>query len=243
MKKNQKTKRNNKIKGFTLSEVLLVLSVIGVVAALTIPNLIQKVSNDQYASKLKKEYSVLSQAYNMIITDAGGSIMNDPTFNSATGDHQTDSNAMNKFAAKLNIIKNCGSDAGCWYDSALKYLGGTTSLTNNIETYWAAKYGKAVLADGTSIVININGNSCTLNAGAAGTPLTNSVCGVLNIDLNGSAGPNTMGRDYFEFYLTQTGIYPLGSFGDGKSCDTTSSTGATCTGCAGKVLTEGAMNY
>lgn len=40
--------------GFTLSEVLLVLSVMGVVAALTIPTLINSVSKDQYASRLKR---------------------------------------------------------------------------------------------------------------------------------------------------------------------------------------------
>lgn len=74
----------------------------------TIPTLINNVSKDQYVSKLKKTYSVLSQAYNKIITDTGGSILNDPNFNSSTRDNSTDTNAMNEFAAKLNVLKNCG---------------------------------------------------------------------------------------------------------------------------------------
>lgn len=51
-----------KKRGFTLSEVLLVLSVIGVVASLTIPTLIQKISSDQYKTGWKKAYTTVSQA-------------------------------------------------------------------------------------------------------------------------------------------------------------------------------------
>lgn len=60
--------------GFTLAEVLLVLSVIGVVAALTIPTLIQKVNDDQYKVKWKKTYSVVSQIGTSLFSEYGGSL-------------------------------------------------------------------------------------------------------------------------------------------------------------------------
>lgn len=229
--------------GFTLSEILLVLSVIGVVAAMTIPTVINKISKEQYVSKLKKEYSLLSQAYNMIISDAGGSILNNGNFNSATGDAATDANAMNEFATKLNVIKNCGNGTGCWYNSPLKLLSGTVNFSDNLENTWDGTLGKAILADGTSVRVDINNTSCTYNAGTAGTPLANSGCGAIYIDLNGASSPNTHGRDVFVFWLTQTGIFPLGTFGDGRSCDLNSVIYQTSQGCAGKVLSEGVMNY
>jgi prepilin-type N-terminal cleavage/methylation domain-containing protein len=49
-------------KAFTLAEVLITLGVIGVVSALTIPTLVQNYKKQVTANKLKKFYSILSQA-------------------------------------------------------------------------------------------------------------------------------------------------------------------------------------
>lgn len=56
---------NNK-KGFTLAEVLTTLMVIGVVAALTIPSMMNSYKKHVTVVKLKKVYSQLSQAMKMI---------------------------------------------------------------------------------------------------------------------------------------------------------------------------------
>ena len=49
-------------KGFTLAEVLITLGIIGVVAAMTIPNLIANTRSAQYRSGFKKAISTMSQA-------------------------------------------------------------------------------------------------------------------------------------------------------------------------------------
>ena len=49
-------------KAFTLAEVLITLTIIGVIAAITIPNLMQKYTKHQYVVGLKKAYSELSNA-------------------------------------------------------------------------------------------------------------------------------------------------------------------------------------
>ena len=49
-------------KGFTLAEVLITLGIIGVVAALTIPSLIQTHKRVEVAAKLKQIYSLMNQA-------------------------------------------------------------------------------------------------------------------------------------------------------------------------------------
>ena len=52
-------------KGFTLAEVLITLGIIGVVAAMTIPNLIANTKAHQYRVAFKKAVSTLSQAARM----------------------------------------------------------------------------------------------------------------------------------------------------------------------------------
>ena len=52
---------NNK-NAFTLAEVLITLGIIGVVAAMTIPNLMSNIKAQQYTKKFKKTISTLSQA-------------------------------------------------------------------------------------------------------------------------------------------------------------------------------------
>ena len=56
-------------KGFTLAEVLVTLAIIGVVAALTIPTLIQSTSNDKYKVGLKKTLGSLNQALMSVSVD------------------------------------------------------------------------------------------------------------------------------------------------------------------------------
>ena len=47
---------------FTLAEVLITLGIIGIVAAMTLPALIQKNNNQVVEARLKKFYSVMNQA-------------------------------------------------------------------------------------------------------------------------------------------------------------------------------------
>ena len=57
--------------GFTLAEVLITLGIIGVVAALTLPSLIQKNNNKVVETRLKKFYSTMNQAIMMAEVDYG----------------------------------------------------------------------------------------------------------------------------------------------------------------------------
>ena len=50
---------------FTLSEVLITIGIIGVVAAITLPSVISNIQGMQYRAKVKKVYSSLSQAVNL----------------------------------------------------------------------------------------------------------------------------------------------------------------------------------
>ncbi|MBR1754332.1 type II secretion system protein, partial [bacterium] len=60
-----------RMRGFTLAEVLITLGIIGVVAAMTIPTLMQKTNDKDIVAQLSKDYSVLSQAWKMVEMEYG----------------------------------------------------------------------------------------------------------------------------------------------------------------------------
>ena len=61
-------------RAFTLAEVLITLGIIGIVAALTIPALIQNYKNHETEARLAKFYSVVNQAIAMAEVDYGDKI-------------------------------------------------------------------------------------------------------------------------------------------------------------------------
>src|SRR5574344_1375224 len=206
---------------FTLAEVLIVLGIIGVVAAFTIPTLINKIQNNEFAEKFKKEYSVFNNAWAQIIQDNGGSIV---------GVYNSDADFINDLCGKLKCIKKCTVSSEytkCfhstdWYD----LLGdkGWTDFSNP----------GAILIDGTSFSTRPFSKNCNLS-GYNNTRCTNFI-----IDINGFAKPNTMGRDIFELNVTQKLIVPSGYNGTYSTgtCDK-SKTLYPGSSCGAKILLEG----
>ena len=58
-------------KGFTLAEVLITLTIIGVIAALTIPNLMQAWRKHEKITQIKEAYSIIQNATKMAIAEHG----------------------------------------------------------------------------------------------------------------------------------------------------------------------------
>src|SRR5574344_1461713 len=67
MKKTIKIKRI----AFTLAEVLIVLGIIGIVAAMTIPTLMNKVAKQEYVTELRKFYSTQTDGWSRLLADEG----------------------------------------------------------------------------------------------------------------------------------------------------------------------------
>jgi len=65
------TTANIKKLGFTLAEVLIVLGIIGIVANMTIPTLIQNVQAEEYITTYKRVYSDISSVVKDIIDENG----------------------------------------------------------------------------------------------------------------------------------------------------------------------------
>ena len=56
-------------KGFTLSEILITLGIVGVVAVLTVPSVMKNYRNRMYVAQLQKTYSQIHDAAQAIMND------------------------------------------------------------------------------------------------------------------------------------------------------------------------------
>ena len=238
-------KRNFVLRGFnafTLAEVLITLVIIGVIATLTVPSLIQRTNNQEYVSGLKKAYSVLSQALQQIIADEGAPESSEDAWNAPN-------NITNTFKKHLNVVKECSNDC---MKQRYKSLYGTAYGSSNwsISIDYQAGSGKLVLSDGMQIAL---GGSVNCTASTHFNNGAGKICGRINVDVNGEKGPNKLGRDLFWFSITEDGrIFPCCSnetlqdtymCGDTNKYQPSDGDWTAGWGCARRVLTEDAMNY
>lgn len=196
--------------GFTLAEILIVMSIIGLVAEATIPVLVQKFDERVTVIRVKKAYSMLSQAYSLATIENGSaSEWGSGSEGQAYPDDDYAFNVMSKLLPHLKTIKTCrGKEKGCYPPVMYKTLSGKnwTHFDNNVAL------AKAQLADGTLIAYYDYGDECKREVGPS--EISKTVCGSIEIDTNGWSGPNVYGRDCFPFFLTSKGILPVGAKGD-----------------------------
>jgi len=203
----------NTHKGFTLSEVLITLAIIGIVAALTIPSLVMNATKRGIVERLKKNYATLGQAYKQFDIDDTDKIALWETSNNYTRD---------QFCTKLNCIK---TGVGTWPNVMYKHLDGSDYGNNGLLQ------PTAMLTDGTLLIFNSFNSACTSGG-------TNLWCGAIILDVNGSKEPNTIGRDTFYIVFSKTSTQPF--YFPATDCATGTNLGISC---SGKVLSENAINY
>lgn len=230
------------------------MSIIGVIAVITIPALITKIQNYQYLYAFKKESYIISNALIKMATDNGciGDLACTGVFkNGMTQQHLEDiGDALTEY---IKTSENCraSKDQSCWVTSYNTYFDGTGTQTNpNYNT--SAGWYKFITADGSAIAISDYGSIC--NTSTAGM---SKLCGELWLDVNGPKEPNYYGRDIFSFYITNNpglNLYPRGgsklstngwNYNDLNKC-APDSTGTEKDGkyCAGRIIEKGwVMDY
>ena len=134
---------------FTLAETLIVMGIIGIVSALTLPNLNSSTGEKEKVAKVKKIYQNLTDAYGRATAVYGP--MSDWFVNDTT-----DSDRIKRFAERITefmkISKNCGTSTGCWSTSPLLFVDGDECESNAFEAEKShAGYYFVILADGSSL--------------------------------------------------------------------------------------------
>lgn len=200
---------------FTLAEVLITLGIIGVVAAMTIPTLLNATQDLQFKVAWKKEFSVLSQATELMKKDNGGDLIG--LF--------TDVNAMrDNYMNYLKVVKYCD------YDAAGNCFPVNVTLLNGTTDTFATPAG-FILSDGTSVALAAWVSSdCTNTAyghdptgGWGGAPTES--CGSIFIDINGSKQPNKVSKDIFQAVVLKDRLVPMSdTIYPGIDCFTTLAT-------------------
>jgi len=219
--------KNFKITGFTLAEVLVTLAVIGVLAAITIPTLLQNTQERELKTAFKKAYSDIAQATQKIILENGGTMIGICT----THDHNC---LKDKYAVNLNVIKNCktGQTIGnCWHknDGSTKYLSG------HIRSDWG-ETASLILNNSVMIKQNMLDSTCKNNNYSP-----KGACGYMTVDINGFKKPNIVGKDIFYIHIHDNGISPFGTPDDDTnsvSRSTSCSKGQAGLGCAALALQD-----
>ena len=214
---------------FTMAEVLITLGIIGVVAAMTLPTLVNKYKEQETVIRVKKFYSVFSQAYTMAILQNGTL----DTWGLQDSESVIDDNGLSLHAEES--LKE--------YDKFFKimkpYLKKITYKPLKNAKLGDPSYGYGyVLADGTAIVgLWLTPSKCAENPKAA--------CGDFYISTDGKGlyeYPSLKVRNrVFAFILYKDRIFPYGT-GD-ASFKEYCLKGNNYSRCSGWVIANGNMDY
>lgn len=183
----------NKSVGFTLAEVLITLGIVGVVAAMTIPNLMSYYKAQKLRSQFLKSYSIVQQVFKQMEAD-------DVSLDPKDYPSSPDTLFYKTFIKYLQAPIDCGNAytkqkaLPCYdfRDSSVSYK----TLNNKKDVTWTVfDAGQIVLQDGTLLLFNSDGYGWWVS-----------------VDLNGFNGkPNRFGYDLFTFEF-QDGV--LRTMGD-----------------------------
>ena len=179
---------------FTLAEVLITLSVIGIVAALTIPSMIENHNN--------KAWSTAKDLWDKKLVEATRQMNIDGVM---TGVASTTEDYMNYFKKYVKVIKTCDNSKleNCYAPKFVQTGDKETEVEVNSLTT-ASKLGQKewntntmgfVIADGTTVVMAYNPNCSSVDPFSKEGQSGQVGCMSMLIDVNGKKGPNRVGDD------------------------------------------------
>ena len=211
---------------FTLAEVLITLGIIGIVAALTLPSLINNYKNKAYVNQLKKSVSTIQNGFKMIAAREGAVDLSDTTFGQAFENSSLSSDDLYDLLIpdlnkSFNVVKSYKkSEIDVMHSNRSGNITDADFCRKNVGKVYAFVYKvtntNACLAENPDIMLILSDG---LNIGIYKyivTPADDSneakkILAEIWIDTNGLKGPNQYGYDSFSFMLRSDGnIIPSG---------------------------------
>ncbi len=136
--------KQSKRKGFTLAEVLITLAVIGVVAALAIPTLLNNIGEGQYKSGVKKASAALNQALQLKRARTGDTVLT----------AANDAALMAYFESELSVIKKDTTNNILYTADGMSFTFDRTAACEATgTTNLASTTGKCL------VIVDVNGDS------------------------------------------------------------------------------------
>lgn len=174
------------LKGFTLAEVLITLSIIGIISAITLPSLQSNIQNQTLEPQISKFYSQMEEGLKRYMATEGiETLPNDATW-------------ITPFVRnylRVEYVCTGSDDTNCYADS-YKSLNGRA----------VANFGRTMLRLRIILSSNIGVFGGVLKDGATFTIYRFGGISRLVFDVNGKRGPNILGRDLFTATISNNGI-------------------------------------
>ncbi len=205
--------------GFTMAEILLSLTIIGVVAAITLPALTGNINERTWNTQRKALYARMSQAIVLMPALNGYGTLTEDENHSVTADTAAETFITEGLSKVLKINNICDSEhiEDCGIVAKLTTINGSiidtpTTLkdlnVNLVSVSWAyangtfaqsysainTKVAAFETANGESIIAYYN-PKCQSYMGEFEYIIWPKLCVNFVYDLNGNKGPNTMGKD------------------------------------------------
>lgn len=201
----RKNKQNSKLlMAFTLAEVLMVMGILGVVAALTIPNLQNNMEDQKIVAKVQTIYAEVDQAYKVALRKYE--------------DNWSDSSYPSRILEFMNTKNVCNkSNISSCANSNIKQLN-TTLVTGVPNTTGAATFndGSSILFFKDGAYIDIDGKGGFNTLGVDTFPISFDENGV-----NAGNGANASSVSNYTAWVLKIGNV------DYLHCNTLSATGNT----------------
>jgi len=234
---------------FTLAEILIVMSIIGFVAEMTIPTLVANIQKAQYVTALKKAYSNVNQV--LIKYSADNGCVGDLKCTGLFDLSNTQENVGDALVPYFKVAEICKGNLGCFPGKVARNPD-CSAACQRFDTFRDDNNAyRFTTTDGMAVYMGSGRNNCEQDRSTGVTGDMRQVCGSFWIDVNGDKGPNNMGRDIFPFHITNgrgPKLYPYG----GRD-DTVGNNGLKCINgsnvddgfyCTARVIEEGwEMNY
>lgn len=179
---------------FTLAEVLITLAVIGIVAALTLPGLIQSHNEKAWSTAKDLTEKKLVEATRRMNVDG---VM--------SGVANNTENFMEYLKRYLKIIKTCNNSElkKCYAPSMILTgkkeqnidISALKTSGNLGQKEWNTNTMGFVMADGTTAIMAYNPSCPTVDIFSSDAQNGQLDCLALLIDVNGKKGPNKIGKD------------------------------------------------
>lgn len=207
-----------KRKAFTLAEVLITLDIIGIVAAMTLPELIEYNQEIAQITALKLAYSQINAAISQAAFEYGTV---DTWGKDVTERREKLKEILPKYLKVVKICEKGKRDAGCLAKEYTSNLSDTFSGGKKLPLNIYGYGDSMILANGISLLFeeNISSGDCTYTAKGFNLDVSRKkedwtkTCLSFTVDTNGPGKPNAASEDWFGFYLVKDGIVPTGTSG------------------------------
>lgn len=174
---------------FTLAEVLIAMIIVGVIAAITVPSILQSVQKRELAAAFKKSYSQLSDAFNLTIIDGYDIFVLNPTESRPDGDVDWNPEFARVVYSKYNKLQKIDGKTKREYAQKTRNFSKKKLVGVPQCSQLFAGSDAFIAMDGSAISIMQNCHSLWFT-----------------IDTNGvSKGPNALGHDVFLFVAPANG--------------------------------------